>query len=128
MFAIPNDIFKIDFIFDSVSLLITSFCCFFPYPVVFVGEHPAAMQHNSAVKQFVVHPMLVLPVAIIVVAGEASMATKLMATVTVITAAMSSILFEISIVLARFRKLFTSTMLWPSASVWVVRWNFSASK
>lgn len=84
------------------------------------GEHPAAMQHNAADKQHSVEqPMLVLPLAI--AAGGIACTTKLMAILTVITAAMSSISLEIRIVLARFRKNLFNSMCWPSASVWIAR-------
>lgn len=91
------------------------------------GEHPAAMQHNAADKQhFVEQPMLVLPLAI-ATAGIAC-TTELMAILSVITAAMSSISLEIWIVLARFRKNLFNSMCWPSASVWIARWNYSVAK
>lgn len=105
------------FVFFISSIYLTHFRC---VETIYKGEHPAAMQHNSADKHFVVQPMLVLPLATIA-AGGAAIATNFMATLTVIIAAMSSILLNIWIVLARFRKNFSNTMLWPSASVWVVR-------
>ncbi|XP_055311279.1 hemicentin-1 isoform X2 [Sitodiplosis mosellana] len=83
-----------------------------------LAEHPAAMQHNSANMQFVEQPTLVLPLVTIAAGGAAAIATNLMdAAVAVIT----SILLEIWIVLARFQKNLFNTLLWPSASVWVVR-------
>lgn len=78
------------------------------------------MQHNSADKQFIFQPILVLPMATIA-AERVAIVIKLMGIVTTITTAMSSILFELWIVLARFRKIFTNTKRWPSASVWIVR-------
>lgn len=76
------------------------------------------MQHNSARRWFA-EQALVLPMAMFAAGG--AIATKLMATITVITTAMSSNLLEIWIVLTRFRKNLFNMMLWPSASVWVVR-------
>lgn len=80
------------------------------------------MQHNSADRQFGKQPTLILPLATMIAVGGARAATKLMAaTLVVISTAWSSILLEIWIVLTQFRKNIFNTMLWPSASVWVVR-------
>lgn len=93
---------------------------FFFNPFFNLGEHGMlAMQHNSA-RRCSVEQALVLPLATFA-AGGGAIATKLMATITVIMTAMSSNLLEIWIVLTRFRKNLFNMMLWPSASVWVVR-------
>lgn len=86
----------------------------------FTGEHPAAMQHNSGGKPFMQQPMWVLPMATAAGGGIHFMA--------VITTAMSCILQEFWIVLTRIRKNLFNSMLWPTASVSVVRWKRSVAK
>lgn len=121
--------FQIEFIFISsisfsLSLILFLSCSFLNFSFPFrIGEHPAAMQHNCQDKQFILQPMMVvLPVATIV-AHRAALPTNFTATsLTVIIAAMSSILHEIWIALAQFRKNAFNSMQWPpSASIWVAR-------
>lgn len=84
------------------------------------GEHPAAMQHNSAEKQhFVLHApimVVVLPVATIALHRAAFAMKFTTATVTIIIATMSSILHEIWTALAQFRKNLFNSILWPPSA------------
>lgn len=96
--------------------------CGHKYP----GEHPAAMQHNSAEKRFTAQqPILLLP---LVTATTGTGAALMMATITTIAIATNGILFEIRKVLKQFRKKLISSSLLPlpsrpTFSVRVRRWN-----
>ncbi|XP_031629957.1 zwei Ig domain protein zig-8 [Contarinia nasturtii] len=91
------------------------------YAHIISGEHPAAMQHNSAKMHIIEQAMLVFPL-VTIATGLVEITIKLMAqTVTVITTAISTILFEIWIVLARFRKKLFNLMVEPWASFLIVR-------
>lgn len=85
------------------------------------GEHPAAMQHNSAHVQ--AHPTKLLAQASIIAAVAITKNIEYIHSIIIITKLINNILWNMFMGLTHSQQKFIYLLLWPSKITWITRWN-----